>query len=294
MKKIYIVFCLLCIHYTGSAQTNVEIKEFAKKYFYHFKQGDLKWILAQYIDSTEMSSFLEKNSKDRIKKSLMPKAKRMYDRQRRTGRIKYEIDLIDEYERLEQCNTAQLNKIAFDSIYNKCKIYFQLNNKEYSLRMGDLVQNDSLQIVIRSSWMGVKNETFWREVEERRKKELETVVKKTVAKKDKYSYDGPKVIMEESATFPGGEQTMKAFINNNKRSLREVNLNKVDGELVVHFMVEKNGTLSNVEVKVGLGFGCDEEAIRIIKLMPPWKPAKLNGQIVREKKHLIIKFDSDL
>jgi protein TonB len=49
----------------------------------------------------------------------------------------------------------------------------------------------------------------------------------------------------------------------------------------VKFVVEKDGSIGNVEIIKGIGFGCDEEAARVIKLMPRWTPGKQNGRAVR-------------
>jgi protein TonB len=49
----------------------------------------------------------------------------------------------------------------------------------------------------------------------------------------------------------------------------------------VKFVVEDDGTISDVEVMKGIGFGCDEEAIRVVKSMPKWNPGVQNGKNVR-------------
>ena len=53
------------------------------------------------------------------------------------------------------------------------------------------------------------------------------------------------------------------------------------GKVLVTFVVEKNGSISDVKVAKGIGDGCDEEAVRVISAMPKWKPGMQNGKKVR-------------
>ena len=57
---------------------------------------------------------------------------------------------------------------------------------------------------------------------------------------------------------------------------------RIEGKVFVSFVVEKDSTLSNLKVVRGLGHGCDEEAIRIIKEGPKWKPAIMRGKVHRQ------------
>ncbi len=65
---------------------------------------------------------------------------------------------------------------------------------------------------------------------------------------------------------------------------------RVEGKVNLNFLVEKDGSLSNFEVKDGIGFGCDEEAIRIIESFPAWKPAIRNGEVVAQSANIEIHF----
>lgn len=57
--------------------------------------------------------------------------------------------------------------------------------------------------------------------------------------------------------------------------------NNIQGRIIVQFIVEEDGSLSDITVVRGIGSGCDEEAIRVIKKMPKWKPGRQNGQPTR-------------
>ena len=64
----------------------------------------------------------------------------------------------------------------------------------------------------------------------------------------------------------------------------------ITGTVKVNFVVERDGSVSNVEIERGIGGGCDEEAIRVIKLMPKWKPGEQRNFPVRVKYSLPIHF----
>ena len=86
---------------------------------------------------------------------------------------------------------------------------------------------------------------------------------------------------EESPQFPGGMDAMMSFINGEIRYPEEAREKGITGTMLVEFVVEKDGSVSNVKVKVPLFPECDNEAIRVITAMPRWKPGKNNGEPVR-------------
>jgi len=74
--------------------------------------------------------------------------------------------------------------------------------------------------------------------------------------------------------FVGGDQAMIAFINENLKYPEEAKKNNISGAVLVSFNVLVSGELTDVKVQQGIGYGCDEEAVRIVKLMPKWQPGK--------------------
>jgi protein TonB len=81
----------------------------------------------------------------------------------------------------------------------------------------------------------------------------------------------------ESPEFPGGERALMAFINSNVQYPRRALQNGVSGIVVVRFLIDKEGVISDSKVIRSLGGGCDGEAIRVIKAMPKWLPGKQGG-----------------
>ena len=67
-------------------------------------------------------------------------------------------------------------------------------------------------------------------------------------------------------------ETWAFYLSHNLRYPEEALKNKITGKVYVSFIIEKNGTVSNVQMVQGLGSGLDEEALRVIKNSPKWKP----------------------
>lgn len=81
--------------------------------------------------------------------------------------------------------------------------------------------------------------------------------------------------VQEKASFPGGEEAMDQFIKDNM-DIPDIAFDEAEsGTVLVTFTVEKNGTLSNIQIasKRKIGYGVEEAAIEVIKKMPRWKPA---------------------
>jgi len=89
-------------------------------------------------------------------------------------------------------------------------------------------------------------------------------------------------IVDRTPKFPEGIDAMYKFIYSkfNYEKLAEID---VQGKIYIEFVVEKDGNLSNIKIIRSLDPFCDKEAIRIVRLMPKWKPGKLKNKKVRTK-----------
>lgn len=87
--------------------------------------------------------------------------------------------------------------------------------------------------------------------------------------------------VEVMPEFPGGMKAWANFLNKNLYYPANARENGVSGRVVVSFVVEKNGQITDLKVIKGIGGGCDEEALRVIKKSPFWKPGLQNGRAVR-------------
>ncbi|MDH5366952.1 MAG: energy transducer TonB [Cyclobacteriaceae bacterium] len=88
-------------------------------------------------------------------------------------------------------------------------------------------------------------------------------------------------IVEEMAEFKGGKVAFAKFLQKNVKYPPIARRMGVEGKVYVQFIVGKDGTLSDIKILKGLGAGCDEESIRVMKKSPPWKVAKQRGRPVR-------------
>ena len=98
------------------------------------------------------------------------------------------------------------------------------------------------------------------------------------------------MIPETMPSFRGGEQKLFEFIGKNVVYPQEAIDAGIEGRVFVEFCIEKDGSVSNAKILRGLGYGCDEEALRVVGLMPKWRPGKQRGQCIRVKYTLPINF----
>jgi len=96
--------------------------------------------------------------------------------------------------------------------------------------------------------------------------------------------------VEHSAEFPGGIEKFYAYLQKNVHYPAIARENNVQGKVFMTFVVEKDGSLTDVKVMRGIGSGCDEEATRVIKASPKWKPGEQNGRTVRQQYTVPISF----
>lgn len=98
------------------------------------------------------------------------------------------------------------------------------------------------------------------------------------------------VVVEKSPEFPGGDDSLYAFIGRNIKYPEAAKKNKIEGRVFVTFVIEKDGQVSNAKILRDIGGGCGEEAIRVVKNMPKWKPGTQRGNPVRVQFNLPIMF----
>lgn len=90
----------------------------------------------------------------------------------------------------------------------------------------------------------------------------------------------PSIVVSEMPEFKGGETALMDYISTHYKYPEHAREAGISGTVYINFIVEKDGSISQVTVAKPqrvLGFGCEEEAIRVIKGMPDWKPGKQNG-----------------
>ena len=101
-------------------------------------------------------------------------------------------------------------------------------------------------------------------------------------------------VIEQMPQFPGGDGELLSFITKNKRyPVVSCYENSISGKVICQFVVEKDGSISDISIIRSLDPTCDKEAVRIIKLLPKFISGKQNGQAVRVYYTIPIVFSLD-
>jgi protein TonB len=102
--------------------------------------------------------------------------------------------------------------------------------------------------------------------------------------------DTPFDVVEQMPEFPGGQEAMMKYLSESVKYPKEASKDGIQGRVVVQFVVEKDGSISEVEVIKKVNEHLDAEAVRVVNAMPKWKPGKQKGENVRVKYTLPISF----
>jgi protein TonB len=100
----------------------------------------------------------------------------------------------------------------------------------------------------------------------------------------------PFITAEVMPEFMGGQEALQRYMQRNLRYPSLALRNNIEGKVFISFTVQADGSIADVEVLKGLGFGTDEEAARVVKKMPPWKPGMQNKHSVAVRYTMPITF----
>jgi TonB family protein len=100
-------------------------------------------------------------------------------------------------------------------------------------------------------------------------------------------------VVEQQPEFKGGMAKLGQYLQSSLKYPAAAQKANVQGRVFVNFIVDKTGEVSDVKILKGLGFGIDEEAIRVVQNMPRWKPAMQSGRVVNVRFNLPINFELD-
>jgi len=100
-------------------------------------------------------------------------------------------------------------------------------------------------------------------------------------------------IVEQMPEFPNGQETLMQYIAEQVKYPAEAKKAGAQGRVFIGFIVEPDGSLSDFKVLRGIGYGCDEEALRVAKSMPKWQPGMQRGKAVRVKYLVPVNFKLD-
>jgi len=97
-------------------------------------------------------------------------------------------------------------------------------------------------------------------------------------------------IVEKMPEFPGGIEALFAYLGSTLKYPAMAKDAAIQGKVYVTFVVDRDGSIANVQVLRGIGGGCDEEAVKVVKSMPKWEPGRQRGKAVRVQYNLPINF----
>ncbi len=100
-------------------------------------------------------------------------------------------------------------------------------------------------------------------------------------------------VVEKMPEYSGGKEAMFKFISNNVKYPEEARKSGKQGTVYITYVVEKDGKVNDVRLIRGFDKACDEEAMRVVKMMPNWKPGMQRGEAVRVQYSLPITFNLD-
>jgi TonB family protein len=100
-------------------------------------------------------------------------------------------------------------------------------------------------------------------------------------------------LADQLPVYPGGEAALWQYMNNQLKYPKQALSKKIQGTVVLQVTINENGTIGAAEVLKGIGGGCDEEALRLVKGMAAWTPAQYKGKPVKYDYYLPIRFVMD-
>lgn len=103
-------------------------------------------------------------------------------------------------------------------------------------------------------------------------------------------FDVPMDIVEETAVPLGGFAAFYKEVANRMKYPAQARRMQIEGKVFVEFVINRDGSITEVKVLKGIGGGCDEEAVRVLETSPRWKPGKQRGLPVRQRMVLPIIF----
>ena len=97
-------------------------------------------------------------------------------------------------------------------------------------------------------------------------------------------------VVDQQPTFRGGQAGLTTYLIKNLRYPAEAQRARIQGKVIVGFVVTDVGRIADVRIKQSVGGGCDEEATRVIRAMPDWVPGQLQGKSVNVQTSLPVSF----
>jgi len=153
-----------------------------------------------------------------------------------------------------------------------------------------VLQTSQLAVFLLSSVLfgyACNDEKAERKAEHSRQESVEPITN------DGANFSGKKYEGEIQPEPPGGISGFYEYVDANLKYPKAAKEDSVEGKVFVRFVITKEGKITEVEAIKSIGYGCDEEAMRIVRKSSPWKPATQNGTLVKVTMVLPISFRLD-
>ena len=212
-------------------------------------------------------------------------------------------DLGDGIKGLVDLNGKILFKTPFDWVFShgngiySGNSYDSKDRKNKIVGFADIYGNTTLtkeEYATMLRWNKQREEDERIAAEKRKAQAENKSTTQQINKSTTITFDGEEevfVVVEEPPRFPGGDSALYMYLCMNLSYPDAARENKIEGMVVVLFVVEKDGSVSNVRVLRDIGGGCGEAAVEVVKNMPRWEPGRQAGKAIRTQFSLPLKFE---
>jgi protein TonB len=97
-------------------------------------------------------------------------------------------------------------------------------------------------------------------------------------------------IVEVAPQFPGGTIALNEYLETNLRYPSKARKANISGKVLVRILIEKDGTINESKILLGLEYGCNEEVLRLIAAFPKWVPGSHSGRLLRTYTQFVVHF----
>jgi TonB family protein len=258
MKTLKLISLLILFSLEINGQTRMKVRFNNSEGIKHFRSGNLQDAITSFTKSID----------------LLPNAEAFYYR----AKVYFELNHMQEYCDDIEMASCYLFKDAKQLTNNTCyitdTIYVDKLNQQ-----SDSLSYEYMKISQKSK---LKNKLFF--TVKNRKEEV--IFAYSIIDQDTI-YGQLPVDMPE---FPNGEQGLLSYLSKSIRYPDKAKAAGITGTVFVTFIIDESGEVKNAHIWTGIGGGCDEEALRVINLMPKWKPGLYNNTAVKVQYGLPIRF----
>lgn len=196
------------------------------------------------------------------------------------------VDSIDNKIRIFNTINTHICTAKKQYVYSQEEIHYSSSDNNFLFETSEVQKGYIMKVVEGNVIENIKEYKLYIDTTETKSKDTSNYEIK-ICKKE---LPPPIDFVEEMPKYKGGENRLISYLFYNLKYPTEAKNNKISGIVIINFIIEKDGSLSNVKILRDIGGGCGEEAARVVRAMPKWIPGKQNGKPIRVSFNLPIKF----